>query len=553
MRKVFPCLLTAIFILSACGNPPAEPVTVDDAPTPTAQPAQISTATPTIPVPTATAVSLALADQPVFLAWPMPSYIGTARISQYPNSPWTWNYLGLNAGYQCPPMFGYLLNMDSHPYWRDLSIPEEQDKAQADPHNFEMVECYSTDNNVGANGHEGTDIKAPAGTPVYAAADGKVQTWRFSGMTTMLVLKHCLGGTWDEAHQCVNGRQWYTTYMHIEINNVLLVENLDVAQGTQVGTIYDQSINSHLHFETGLDSRSYTNFVNPWGRDEAPWLGCMWLDQSICVNPNPDYKRMALYTTSERLFIKQGEADPIEIADAQGLKQIRLYGERVIVMDAMNRLLVNDEGSGWKTLAENITEFQISNTRIAILDQNRNLLVKEDVNSEWTLQAERVRMFSVSDHRLGYLTESGDLFIKQDELTNEWTLVVQNVSAFQLNDNRVAVIDSQGVLFANEGLLSAEWEQMAQGVKAFQLTDVRLGILNMNDELLVKEGNLRAEWLTLAENVRWFQLADYRILMQSAAGEFKLKEGNLYQAWSDIGFAELNLAILNGGVPAFTR
>jgi murein DD-endopeptidase MepM/ murein hydrolase activator NlpD len=59
-------------------------------------------------------------------------------------------------------MFGYLLNLDSLAYWRDISIPEEQDMALADPHQFEMVECYSP--------HAGTDIKAPAGTPVYVAA-----------------------------------------------------------------------------------------------------------------------------------------------------------------------------------------------------------------------------------------------------------------------------------------------------------------------------------------------------------------------------------------------
>jgi murein DD-endopeptidase MepM/ murein hydrolase activator NlpD len=59
-------------------------------------------------------------------------------------------------------MFGYLLNLDSLVYWRDTTIPEAQDMALADPHQFEMVACYSP--------HAGTDIKAPAGTPVYAAA-----------------------------------------------------------------------------------------------------------------------------------------------------------------------------------------------------------------------------------------------------------------------------------------------------------------------------------------------------------------------------------------------
>ena len=109
--------------------PDVEPVVI-----PTITPLPTSTPQPTI---TATEIPLAtptlsplLEDQPVFLAWPLPAYIGMARISQYPNTPWTWHYLGLNEGYQCPPMFGYLADVSSWPYWRDISIDENEDKAQ---------------------------------------------------------------------------------------------------------------------------------------------------------------------------------------------------------------------------------------------------------------------------------------------------------------------------------------------------------------------------------------------------------------------------------------
>lgn len=527
---------------------------------------------PTIitPVPIATAtiaptatVDPSLLERPPFLAWPLPAYIGTARISQYPNTPWTWHYLGLNEGYQCPPAFGYLLNLDSLPYWRDVSIPEEQDKAQADPHQFEMVECYSTDGNAGANGHEGTDIKAPAGTPVLAAADGKIQEWRLSGLNSMVVVKHCLGGSWDANHQCAGGKYWYTTYMHIVPDGPLLQEHKDVAQGEQLGTIYDQTINSHLHFEVGLEKRSYTNFVNPWGDDQPPWLGCMWLDQSICVDPAPSYKRIALHNNMDQWIVMQGNSSPIEVP-FQGIKQIRLWGDRIGILDSNDKLLVRDgkyDGSSpsdglshWKLVAENVLDFQITENRVAILDRDRNLFIQENnISGNWQFLANKIAAFSVSDHRIGFLTEGGDLFVQEGALGNGWVLISNNVLAFQAIDNRIAVVDRQGSLFVNEGVLSSEYEQMASNVVAFQLTNVRIGILDANQNLLVKEGNLRAKWVKVAENAQSFQMADYRILMRGNDGTFSFKEGNLYQEWGQLPLIDLQNSVLNGGMPAFVH
>lgn len=78
--------------------------------------------------------------------------------------------------------------------------------------------------------------EAFAGTPIYAVAAGKVQEWSLPGLNSMLMLKHCLGGTWDENNQCMDGEQWYTTYMHIVPDQGIRQENADIAQGTQFGT-----------------------------------------------------------------------------------------------------------------------------------------------------------------------------------------------------------------------------------------------------------------------------------------------------------------------------
>lgn len=542
------------YFLCAC-SAPTPAITINTPAPPFAQ-TPIPTSTIEIPFPTATATPDLSGDRPVFLEWPLPARIGLARISQYPNTQWTWNYLGLNEGYQCPPMFGYL--EVSYEYWRDTSIPIEQDQAQADPHNFQMIECYTTGGTVGKRGHEGTDIKAPADTPVYAVADGKIAGWRLNDLNSMIVLKHCLGGTWDAQNQCA-GTKWYTTYMHIVINKDLQINDLDISQGAQVGVIYNQYDNSHLHFEIGLNQRSYENFVNPWGRDEAPSLGCMWLDQSLCPLPDPNTNRIAFQTNS-LLSIKQGESIFI-IQDAQDYKKIRLWKDRVLLLDSQGWLFLRDGNFNasedsvrdWILFAENVSDFGGTDQRAAILDASGNLFINEtNQPTGWVRQAENVREFSISNHRIGYLTLNGELYVKEGSLESEWIPLINNVSAFQLNDNRIAVVDSQGNLSVNEGEVRAEWKLMAEHVRAFQLTNLRVGILDADNNLLIKEGNLRAEWVMLAKNITSFQLSNYRILMHSADGAFKYQEGNVYQPWSDLP-TDLQDAFLNDELPVFMR
>ena len=70
-------------------------------------------------------------NRPVFLRWPLPSTYGPGQIAQYPNTPWTWNFLGLNPGYQCPPISFRLYDPSILPYWRNPAIPEAEDKAKS--------------------------------------------------------------------------------------------------------------------------------------------------------------------------------------------------------------------------------------------------------------------------------------------------------------------------------------------------------------------------------------------------------------------------------------
>jgi murein DD-endopeptidase MepM/ murein hydrolase activator NlpD len=553
MNKTLFSVMTLGIFLQSCATPVPPTVRVTVGVEETAIPSVTPEGLTQTPTP-----QLEISDRPVFLIWPLPAYIGLARISQYPNSPWTWNYLGLNAGQQCPPMFGYLLNVDSWAYWRDPSIPEEQDKAQADPHNFDMVACYSTNGNIGANGHEGTDIKAPAGTPVYASADGRVMEWRPDGLNSMIVLKHCLGGEWDESGLCIGGEQWYTTYMHIVTNKDLLVENTSVLAGTQAGVIYDQTINSHLHFEVGREKRGYTNYGNPWGRDEAPWLGCMWIDQSLCVTPDPAYNRLAMLSNSGEVLIQQGDLT-IQVRDVPEIRQMHLWGERIVLLDGQGNVFaregrytdVEDSVLHWSMVSADVLDVQVTDRRIVILKSDGGVFVMEGgLDGHWSLQAKNVRAFSISDQRIGFLDTNGDLFVQQGALGSEWKLLASGVAAFQLNDNRIAITDSQGRLFVNEGDLNSEWQPMAENVRVFQLTNLRLGIVDSEGRLMVKEGNLRAGWIVVAEKISSFQLSNYRLLVQNADGSFSYQAGNLYQPLEKMDWDAQSI-FLNDEAPVF--
>ncbi|MBI9049150.1 MAG: M23 family metallopeptidase [Anaerolineaceae bacterium] len=561
MKRIFLISSLSIFLLASCI--PALPPLPERVIIPTNQDNDISEPSATAivtsePIQTPTPSPLLL-DQPVFLAWPLPANIGTPRISQYPNTPWTWNYLGLNPGYQCPPMFGYLADVSSWPYWRDVNILEDEDKALADPHNFEMVACYSTDDGpAGSNGHAGTDIKASAGTPVYAAAYGKIMVWRLTGNNNMVVLKHCLGGSWTENGECVDGRQWYTTYMHINPDESLLVENKSIPQGTELGTIYDQSINSHLHFEVGEGTRGYTSYVNPWGADEAPWLGCMWLDHALCVNPDVDYQRMLVSLTSGEVLLQSGTQAAGTIPEMHKANRIRLWGNRLAFLDEVNSLFVGDLSAGtWQMAAEDLQDFQISDTRTAVLDMNNNLYVREELPvggaDSWQFLASDVRAFALSDTRVGYVDDESLLFVKEGSLDGDWVQVAENAQHIQVVDNRIAYLNRQNVLYVNEGMITSEFEEMSELVRAFEVTNVRLGMINSAGQFLVKEGNLRADWVLQGEGVQAFQLADVRMMMQDDQGIFFSKTGNLYQEWFGVPFADLQMVYLNGEMPVYVE
>lgn len=102
--------------------------------------------------------------------------------------------------------------------------------------------------------HQGVDFAAPAGTPVYAAADGVVERiGPAGGYGRMIVLRHA-GGT-------------ETRYAHLSAFARGLKRGSRVRQGDVIGKVGSSGLATgpHLHYETIVDGQA----VNPTALAEA--------------------------------------------------------------------------------------------------------------------------------------------------------------------------------------------------------------------------------------------------------------------------------------------
>lgn len=106
--------------------------------------------------------------------------------------------------------------------------------------------------------HNGLDIAAKTGTPIYAAADGKV----------VEVSSHGPYGNHLKIEHVIDGEKWTTVYAHMHRVNVK--KGQKVLQGQEIGQIGNTGNSSgpHLHFEVhkgnyGFSSTSAGNTVNP--------------------------------------------------------------------------------------------------------------------------------------------------------------------------------------------------------------------------------------------------------------------------------------------------
>lgn len=101
--------------------------------------------------------------------------------------------------------------------------------------------------------HQGVDLLAPAGTPIYAAAAGVVRVSQesFGGYGVAITIDHVVGG-----------QQVSTLYGHMTYGSRQVVAGQSVAAGQLIGLVGStgSSTANHLHFETHIGG----TVVDPW-------------------------------------------------------------------------------------------------------------------------------------------------------------------------------------------------------------------------------------------------------------------------------------------------
>lgn len=107
------------------------------------------------------------------------------------------------------------------------------------------VEISSPYGERGRKFHQGTDLRAPLGTPVHAAADGEVVYVgsKIRGYGRMVVVKH--------------SGNFYTVYAHHSKNLVKMGEKVEMGQVIAKSGKSGHSSGPHLHFELRRGTQSF--------------------------------------------------------------------------------------------------------------------------------------------------------------------------------------------------------------------------------------------------------------------------------------------------------
>lgn len=167
--------------------------------------------------------------------------------------------------------------------------------------------------------HTGIDIDAPAGTPVMAAAEGKV-IWAGYGLShgeksaddpygNAVAIRHPFG---------FGGKRLVTVYAHLQQVNV--VQDQEVSMGQNIGLVGDTGLTTgpHLHFEVRVEEYNYYTTRNP-----ELWLA-----------PPQGWGVLAgrlLNNIDEPLFNQEVS---IKSMDTNNVWQVRTYGPWLVKSDS---------------------------------------------------------------------------------------------------------------------------------------------------------------------------------------------------------------------------
>jgi len=148
---------------------------------------------------------------------------------------------------------------------------------------------------MGAGRHQGDDIMAPKGSPVYAAKDGVVDHLGYDRWNTRLISIRHPDGT-------------YTRYLHM--SGIAVKEGQPVTGGKPIGLSGSANSVPHLHFEVwyGKPNGAGSRLLSPrkifgWDKTHMPQGGARADERNETTPSNEPPKKMDMDTIKGHPFL----------------------------------------------------------------------------------------------------------------------------------------------------------------------------------------------------------------------------------------------------------
>lgn len=164
--------------------------------------------------------------------------------------------------------------------------------------------------------------------------------------------------------------------------------------------------------------------------------------------------------------------------------------------------------------------------RVGYVDTYGNLKVRAhtDPGAPWVTVAKNVKDFQLRDTRIAVCQNDGTLRFWDGPLDNMlWQVIDTEAAAYQLGVSRV------GILHVDSTFLLTEWGApvpIAIGVKAFQVLPDRIGILGFDGSFWVQEGLSTEKFHKIADNVLTFQMEQEWVAYVEATAPHRLMLGH---------------------------
>lgn len=155
----------------------------------------------------------------------------------------------------------------------------------------------------------------------------------------------------------------------------------------------------------------------------------------------------------------------IGYVDANGYLKVRAHADPV---------------APWITLAKNVKDFQLTDTRIAVRQNDGTLRIGDGPldNMRWEVIDTEAAAYQLGVSRVGILHRDGTF------LVTDWgtpIIVATGVRAFQVLPDRVGILGLDGSFWVQEGLSTEKFHKIADKTLAFQMDHEWIAYIQVTD------------------------------------------------------------------------